>query len=145
MLENRWQKSYERWTLTSQLTPTRRKRWYRVLIKHLRWLHLCIMYINEYSPVQTTNVWRSHTMNYSMLRTHFGIWTTCLMVFNKIWTTSNIWSNIVKHVWYHSGQHYQVWSLNNVWSCLVAKHFSFEQCLTTISKHYLYSLNLNKA
>ena len=50
---------------------------------HLRWLHLCIMYIIEYSPVQTGNVWRSNTMSYFMLTTHFRVWKICLMVFNK--------------------------------------------------------------
>ena len=146
MLESRWQKSYERRTLTSQLTPTRRKRWYRGMIKHMLVSQegsahltkmtgktsisggytyiLCIsscvtLKISRkatFNPVQTRNVWRSNIMNYSMLTTHFRVWTICLMVFTKIWTTSNFCSYVVKHVWYHSVQHHHVWSLNNVWS-----------------------------
>ena len=126
MLESRWQKSYERRTLTSQLTPTRRKRWYRGMIKHMLVSQegsahltkmtgktsisggytyiLCIsscvtLKISRkatFNPVQTRNVWRSNIMNYSMLTTHFRVWTICLMVFNKIWTTSNFWSYVVK-------------------------------------------------
>ena len=33
---------------------------------HLRWLHLCIMYIIEYSPVQTGNVWRSNSLQHEL-------------------------------------------------------------------------------
>lgn len=50
---------------------------------HLRWLHLCIMYIIENSAVQTGNVWRSNTMSYFMLTTHFRVCKICLMVFNE--------------------------------------------------------------
>lgn len=148
MLESRWQKSCERRTLTSQLTPTRRKKWYRGMIKHMlvsqegsghltkmNWKTsisggytyvLCISssvtlenvtegYVQP-CPNEKCLAIKHHELSDSMLTTHFRVWTICLMVFNKIWTTSNFCSYLVKYVWYHSVQHHHVWSLNNVWS-----------------------------
>ena len=60
------------------------------------------------SPVQTGSVWRSKAMKYFFVIKHCLVCTYCLIVFDRMWTTSHIWSNIAKnnlfcsfkHVWY---------------------------------------------
>jgi len=76
---------------------------------------------------------------------HFPVWTPCLIVFDNIWTSTNI---LIKHFarldgdqtclipFSHSIQHQHVWSPNSVWSCLIAKYFPLDRAYKTRTRRF---------
>lgn len=92
------------------------------------------------NPVQTENVWRANTIKHRLVTKHFPfghLVKSHLIVFDKMWMTTNIWSMIAKHFvrlngdqtcmipFGHSVRHQFVWPPNNVWSYLLVQNFPF--------------------
>ena len=80
-----------------------------------------IIYTCIESSAKLGNVWWLNKIKHCLVTKPFFGWTPFLMVFDRIWTTSNIWSNIAKKHFVHSNMFDIVKSLNTTSKCLITK------------------------